>query len=287
MLPNGLTLDAYTTKKLGKILKKHYLKVNKQKDKLTLISYIRQKNHDSKSITNILDYVYRQQPDNLYKSCPSWLYTFLTFDLTNKKHIAQFVNNYGSILNYNHLINQFKNKEGNNLNETYKRLWNTSQLNYYNSLYPINIDVDDTKILSLNFAKKHPDINKFIKLRQQYASLAKNKIKLPELTIKIIPDKFGKPPHPHRVFNMRLNRLVKLQNYYKKNPPICHEDMNELNKIDLYSFNDVTREAYVIFLQNIFTIDDDGCIKRSNLLEKRVASSKKTVDLYKRVKNHN
>lgn len=274
MLKGKLSLDTYTTQLLGKLLE--------TSNKSTNLPFPSKQNTSSKNILNTLDFVYHN-PNLFHTYFPVWLYNFLEFKPSNREKKIEFVNNYGSILKFKHLITNFNDNNGNQLYAKYKTSWNTQQSEFYRRIIPIKIDSKTDDLLSLNFVE-NPHSSKLTALRNQYAAIFKNKIKPPELTIKVFPDKFGHPPHPIRIFNMRLNRLIKLQNYFKKNPGISKEDMDALKKVDLHTLNGTTREAYVNFLQAAVVIQDNGDVQRSVIFEKRVASSAKLEDLYNRVR---
>lgn len=291
----GLSVfDTVTAHKLAGLLEKGGTGAEKVR-KLIAGGKLQHEQHTNE-VTKILDYTYHQHnsKDNAY---PLWMSKFVYARSGTKAEKIELVNQYAPMLTLRHTIQKVDeepNKKGHQtLLDKYMAKWNYEQLEFCqklqymdpNSLFDMKVKENQKYFFQLKFEQNmrlSPDISKLIKIRQQYSSVLKYKFKPPELTIIINPDRFGEPPVPERVFNMRLRRLIKLQKYYLKYPPISHKDMREFNELDLNSLSGTVREAYVEFLTNAaFVINDEGQVEKSNILAKRLSLSEKVQALYK------
>ena len=284
-------LDSHTASRLSRLL----LKGEPGALRLQRLLAVQSKHSKQRSnnISAILHYAYHHS-SQLYQAYPAWLARFVFAKTTSKKDRLRFVQEYGPMLSFSHTIFRLTGKADNDsaLRDSYMASWEASQLNFVRStqfLDPgVPLETNSDKILQLKFQPNTPvseDIQRLIKVRQQYSSIVKPKFKFPDLVISVDPNRFGLPPPAERIFNTRLARLIKLQKCYRKYPPITHEDMHTLNQLDLMSFSGTAREAYVDFLNSTaFTIDNDAQIAKSNILEKRVAISEKMKNLYKELR---
>lgn len=282
-LQNNLGLDGHTFQKLTQLLQRENKATSKLKTLIASNSLVDVQN--SNRVLGLLTYTYHTENSGY----PAWLRKFIDFKTNNRQLQVSFVNEYSSLLSFSHIITKMKDKNNNNLIKQYIKDWNASQLEFTKTIRFIDASIEvpeqDGQFIDLEFggnaATAPDDIKKLDHLLEQYLLMVRNKIKPPAKIIKIAPDKFGRPPIPQRVFNMQLRRLVKLQEYFKKIPPISQSDMDVLNGIDLIALDGNVREAYVDFMSSIFTIDDDGNIAKSNIFEKRVSASEKIKQMYR------
>lgn len=284
-------LDPYTASRLSSLL----LKGESEALRLQrlLAGQSKRSKQRSNTISAILHYIYHHS-SVLSRAYPAWMFRFAFAKTVSKKDRLRFVQEYSPMLSFSHTIMRIMGKEQNDaaLRDKYIAFWKSTQLEFVKStqfLDPeVPLETNSDKILQLKFQPQTPvseDVRRLIKVRQQYSSVVKPKFKLPELVISVDPNRFGLPPSAERIFNMRLARLVKLQKYYRKYPPITQEDMHIFNQLDLMSFPGAVREAYVNFLSlTAFTIDDEARIAKSNILEKRIAISEKMETLYKELR---
>lgn len=247
------------------------------------------KEQNTNNITEILDYVFHH-PSEREKSMPKWLYDFSVMKNTSVKEKHKFINQYGTLITCKHLMANFDDKNlGEKVVNSYYQEWNNKYAGYFRRMPDfekniVSISVGNKHVSPSQLQKEYEEIfNRFTYLRKQYNGILQTKNKPPEWFINIIPTATGHPPVMKRVYNQMLRRLRKFQDYIQKHPPVSHEDMEELNKIDLLELDGIAREAYVKFLSEIFTIDENGKITKSRLLDNRLAKSGTIERLYKEV----
>lgn len=281
-------LDPYTARKLGRLLQEADPIAVRLRQRLEAES--EQHKQRANTISNILRYTYHH-PSNISEAFPLWFFRFVFAKTDHKKDKLKFVREFGPMLTFSHTIFQLvdKNDADNTLLNNYITSWKASRLEFIETMQfldpSVPLEIDKDSLLQLKFRPDDtlsPDIKKLVRVRHQYNNIVKHKFKSLELKISIDPNRFGLPPSPERIFNLKLARLIKLQKYYRKYPPITHQDMENLDQINLLTLTGTVREAYVNFLSTeAFTIDDDARIAKSNILEKRIAISEKMKILYK------
>ncbi|KAG0688680.1 hypothetical protein C6P40_000668 [Pichia californica] len=289
--------DTHTAQKITALLKEDT--PISQKLKNLLISKPSLKLQQTNLVSTILDHVYRQDYNHKYNYnhyvYPEWIARFISTPNLKKSDKIKFVKNFGNILTFSHTILKLTEKSTINdeitLKDKYLSKWKKERIIFFKNLDVVGInpqlETNIENLLQLKITQNSTtttttDLKKLIKIRQEYNNVIKNKFKPPELKIIIDPNEFGNPPNAERLFNMMVSKLTKLQNYFIKYPPISQKDLNELDTIDLNSLSGYVREGYVEYLTNsVFIINDNAEIKKSNILEKRVAISNKIETLYK------
>lgn len=248
-----------------------------------------QKIQNTNKVTEILNYVYKN-PDHLDRSLPEWLYRFCRMQSKTVKQKHKLIDRYSILINFKHLMNNFDDLNlGTKAVQRYYIDWNYMYELHFKRVphYEKNlIDLASNGKSTISF-KMDEDVKdmvtKFDHLRKQYNSVIKIKTKAPNFTVDIIPSPTGHPPVMKRVSNMILERLRKFQEFVQKHQPLSQEDLTALDEIELSDLDGTVREAYVNFLMEAFTIEDDGTIRSSKLFDRRLAKSPEIEKLYEKV----
>lgn len=291
----NIPLDEYTTDCLEKVLVNS--KESKQKNRI--IHLIQSDNTFKQQNTNklleLLNYTHIESP-KLETVYPSVVTNFLNYKLRNKKEKVDFVASYGNLLSLSHTITFLNKQNATDMVDRYNKLWKHTQIEYFSQQKPYDqVQMESTpmnKILQLNFNCETPyasnvqhiatteELKKLIHLRQQYNSKLNLKLGPPLLKLELDADRFGGPIAPCRVFNKRLNRLIKLQQFYLKTRPVSKETMKVFNAMDLAGMDGLMREAYCTFVDNIFYIDNNCELNKSDIDLHRKQMSEEIKNLY-------
>lgn len=282
MIPRHL--DKFTLQRLEVLLKQ-----TKNKNDLCLEQIRKQllsSTFFEKQQTNAIHDILRYVHVNSYayeEIFPSYVVSFLQMKSKGRINKLHLVEQYSGMLSLSHSMFQLTDKDNNKLIKNYRRLWKESQLNFYKNQYPYEQkyleSCDDESIAQLTLHKNvNPDAKRLAQLKKKYNALDL-KLKPPDLEVIIHPDRFGEPPVPQRVFNMQVSRIVKLQQYFKKNRPVKFSTLEYFHKLDLSSLDGTVREAYFTFVNDIFSITETDLVA-SKCLDNSLKMSEKLRNLY-------
>jgi hypothetical protein len=276
-------LDRFTLQRLELLLKQTKVDSSLDRIRKLLKSPTFFQKQETNHVCDILRYVHINS--YLYEeTLPKFLVDFLKMESSGKKAKLSLVERYSSVLTLSHSIKQLQDRDNDKLIRNYHRLWKEWQCEFHSNQYPYNrqnlAECDEDSLAQLRLHPNfHPDSNRIALIRNKLSSLD-TKVKPPDLRLIIHPDRFGEPPVPERVFNMQLNRLIRLQQYLVKNRPVKLSTFEYLSQIDLTSLDGTVREAYVTFIREMFAITDNDFIS-SKLLESRLKMSAKVKELYR------
>lgn len=217
------------------------------------------------NIIHVLDTVHKSS-----STLPEWLQTFLKFKTFTHDQQFQFITKYGGLIRISHSINAMKflnNSQCQNWKSEYFNCWKSQVDEYW---FPYTKDSD----IRLGTP---PQLKNFI-----------NKNNMGKLAVlNIDPDRFGYPKPQINIKNSILKSLITLQRNIKASKLIPLHNLVELEKYLIDNTNnslnlsDKYREAYIHWLSDVYSIDNDGNILKSKVLLNKYKPSPTLINIYK------
>ncbi|ODV87579.1 hypothetical protein CANARDRAFT_26963 [[Candida] arabinofermentans NRRL YB-2248] len=306
-------IESETEPTLYKLL----LKVSRYQELLLNI----QRNGHKNSVETILQLVYIDSVP-LRDRAPSWLCDFLTTHATTRISKDDFVSRYDKILKLKHLIEGYESpkydlkgvyfdtlvdnqtpkkksilealgmrEEKNTVAEVTKTTQTTRKGKVLKKVQEKPINAEKSKKVISNDLEQYPELIKLIRFRDEYRLKLTRKIKIPSLELTIPPTLFGTPLTNIRIANLKVKRLLALQQYFAKSQPLKTSDLHYLKSIFSETFfikhdddgskRTAIKEGYRLFLENSYCVTDEGQVIPSNISQCIFDASENLVKLFK------
>ncbi|VEU19664.1 DEKNAAC100465 [Brettanomyces naardenensis] len=218
---------------------------------------------------------------------PSWLYRFVHAHRTGRYNRIMLYENYGMLLKTRHLIDRFQSNKP-LLKNYYSKLAESMFESTPDSQTISQIINGEKPSIDEKYAQKQccdDDIALLMKLRVQYKSKVQTKTKAPSFDVDIPPSRFGLPLTHPRLFNLVVNKLAKIQDYFGRYTPLSVADLEYLDRLVVSDFlkqNPSVCRGYDEFIRVSFAISDDAMVILPKLNLRIFPASENLLEYYKK-----
>lgn len=237
-------------------------------------------------IKDLLSLSYIHLP-SLKSRCPLWLNDFLLCKSIGKCEKKAILQKYGGMLRIRHLMDKFSLDD--QMKKKYHDYFAKKMANSTPNSEPVELILNDKKhpltTESLQGKLTH-DVRLLVKFRNEFDKAIKTKLKLPPLTINLMPTRFGEPLPKVRLINIMVKRLTDIQNFYLHYSPISASDMIYLDNLSSSGFFEGQKDVlqgYMLFTEDCYFVTEDANIVTSQMSEHIYNMPAKLNALYKQL----
>ncbi|QPG75518.1 hypothetical protein FOA43_002873 [Brettanomyces nanus] len=220
---------------------------------------------------------------------PNWLYQFVHARSIGRRNRVFLHHKYSDILKTKHLIDKFKSNKP-LLSSYYAQLAKNqfeSSPDNQSITQIIDGEMPDFSSNKAGETKTNAEeIKLLLKLRSEYKTKIQTKTKRPSFEVEILPSRFGQPLTRARLFNLVVNRIVKIQTYFKKYSPVSLQDLDYLNRLEKSNFllqNASVQRGYNEFIRSSFAIAEDATVMLPDLNMRIFPASNRLIQYYNEV----
>ena len=220
------------------------------------------------AIKSLLKLSYISSP-SLKARCPRWLSDFLLCKSIGKRKKEVMLQNYGGILKFKHVMDKFSLDAG--MKKTYydsfaKKMADSTptsqpiELIFNNVKHPLQTESIQGEITD--------DVHLLAKFRNEFDKRMETKLKIPSLTISLLPTRFGEPLPKVRLVNIMMSRLINIQRFFLHYSPISIRDMTYLDNLNdngFFDFHQDLLRGYKLFTEDCYAVTDDANILTSQM----------------------